>query len=86
MRSEVIVKLVVTEQAGAERQRLDGCARDLGVSLTPLHPGTTDRELASYFVASVDSDQAERITSGLRRCPGVDAAYVKPAGEPPERM
>jgi len=59
-------------------------AAELGVSLRPMHPGATDRTLASYFVADVpDMATGERIASRLRRSRGVQAAYVKPDDELP---
>lgn len=83
---EVIVKLVATAASAPDRRALDDCARALDIAITPLHPGTTDRDLASYFVTSVEAPALDDVLARLRRCPGVDGAYTKPAGAPPERM
>ena len=80
---EVIVKLAATA-VYLDRRAFEACAHTIGVSVAPLHPETTDRELASYFIARVSADAVERVVSELRKCPGVDAAYMKPAAEPPE--
>jgi hypothetical protein len=59
-------------------------AQALGVPLRPLHPDATDQEGASYFVGEVaNAGIAESIRARLSTCPGVIAAYIKPADEPP---
>ncbi len=84
---EVVVKVRPDAIAadGDGRRRLDACARAVGVALTPLHPGSADPDLASYFAARVDQRSADAAIAGLRQCPEVESAYSKPAGEPPER-
>lgn len=58
--------------------------QQLGVELHPLHPGTEDLELASYFrVVVEDETEATRITAVLRKHGGVEAAFVKPLDELP---
>ena len=85
---EVIVKLTSEAVAadGEPRRRFERCARALGVTLSALHPDTTDSELASYLTTRVDAAGAEEVAARLRACPGVEGAYPKPAGEPPGRM
>ena len=51
--------------------------------LRPLHPGTDDPTLGSYFTVEVpDGPGAEqrvaRLLTRLRACPEIAAAYVKP--------
>lgn len=59
-------------------------AREFGATLSQLHPGSADPNLGRYFVASVPHPaRAEALAARLRALPGVDAAYVKPAGEAP---
>jgi hypothetical protein len=59
-------------------------ASGLGVNLRPVHPGSADANLASYFRTEVDDRlTAERIAAALRGSPAVESAYVKPAEEPP---
>lgn len=88
MSIQVIVKLgPETAAAGRKARRaLEACAAELGVALAPLHPSTSDRELAAYFAADVDASVLDRTLDGLRACAGVEGAYAKPRGEPPERM
>jgi hypothetical protein len=81
MTGELIVKLAPS----AEPDRIRTHANGLGVELEPLHPGTDDPELASYLVARVDPEGASGVAERLMRIDGVDGAYVKPGGAPPER-
>ena len=84
---EVIVAL--TPEAAvpgtAEREELESHTADLGVPLAPLHPLTSDPELAAYAVARVDAASADALIKHLLRCDGVAGAYAKPPGAPPER-
>jgi hypothetical protein len=51
----------------------------LGLILEPVHPGTTDPQLSTYYTAEVpDRAAAERAAAELRQCRAVEAAYVKP--------
>jgi hypothetical protein len=84
---ELIVKLS-PEAAAAESpeyKRLHAHAAQLGVALAPLHPATSDPDLATYAVAHVDAAAANAVIEQLRRCAGVEGAYAKPPGAPPER-
>lgn len=86
MTIEVVVKLNSTAAAGGEsRRRFEECARNVGVTLSALHPGTDDLELASYYTTRVDAAAADKVAAQLRACPGVEGAYPKPAGGPPGR-
>ena len=80
---EVIVKLADAGADPAARRTLDLCARDAGVTIAPLHPGTTDPDLASYYVARVESQVVDSVLARFLACAGVEAAYLKPAAEPP---
>jgi hypothetical protein len=91
---EVIVKLApaMTAASSPARRSLDACLVELGVSLAPLYaplpdqPAPVDQDLASYFIAHIDAARLDDVIDRVRRCEGVEAAYVKPRGEPPERM
>jgi hypothetical protein len=85
---ELIVKLAANAARANSpaRRSIDACASALGVSLAPLHPSTSDRELATYFVARVDRDALDAVVARLLGCEGIEGAYAKPPGEPPERM
>jgi hypothetical protein len=83
---EVIVKLAATMDTSVMGRALEACIRAAGASLAALHPTTADRELASYFVATAPAERLDDVIARLARCPGVEAAYVKPAAESPGRM
>lgn len=52
--------------------------KNLGVSLKPMHPGTDDPNLATFFALDVpDRQTAETVTQRLRQCEGC-SAYIKP--------
>jgi hypothetical protein len=76
---EVVVKV----GRGASADAVLARAAELDVALGPLHPGTADAELASYLSGHVDDAVADGVIERLRRCDGVEGAYVKPAGAPP---
>jgi hypothetical protein len=91
---EVIVKLApaMTQASSPARRSLDSCISELGVSLTPLYapgpddPPSDDQDLATYFVVHIESSRADDVIDRLLRCEGVEGAYAKARGEPPERM
>jgi hypothetical protein len=59
-------------------------AKELGVTLKPMHPGTADPTLASYFFVEVpDAATAERVISRLKRSSTIKTAYLKPPDEMP---
>jgi hypothetical protein len=80
---EVIVKLADADANSAARRTLDLCARDAGVAIAPLHPASSDRELATWFVARVEPHAVDDVIARFRSCAGVEAAYAKPSAEPP---
>jgi hypothetical protein len=84
---EVIVKLTpdAAVQDSPEHRALEARAKQLGVPLAPLHPSATDPELTAYAVAHVDEAAAEDVIGQLLDCDGVEAAYAKAPGAPPER-
>ncbi|MGW0807373.1 hypothetical protein [Nonomuraea sp. NPDC002799] len=69
------------EQTGAE---LLGCLRRIGGHLRPVHPGTSDPVLSTFFDIEIPGTVApQRAISELLNCQGVTAAYAKPADESP---
>lgn len=53
---------------------------EAGFEVTPMHPGTDDPELGSYYTVDLEDDQqADRVLDQLRSSSLVDGAYVKPA-------
>jgi hypothetical protein len=84
---ELVVKLTPDAAVpdSPERRALHERANQLGVPLAPLHPSATDPELASYAVANVDEAAVDDVIGQLLRFDGVEAAYAKARGTPPER-
>lgn len=76
------LKLGVAE-SGAAREIMS-VAKDMGVELRPMHPGSTDPRMASTFVVEASDDEAaKRIAARLRELAGTEAAYIKPPPAPP---
>ena len=81
---ELVVKLAASATRGsAEHRAVLARAADLGVALEPVEPSGADAELGTYHVARVAPDAAERLVTQLLAVPDIEAAYVKPSGEPP---
>lgn len=79
VRPEVARALQHRGQPSTESEDLLQTAANLGVRLEPIHPGTEDPILMSYFTAAVaDPDSVERVLDRLRQFRAVEAAYVKP--------
>ena len=74
---------VASGRSSAAVENLKEKLQVLGVALEPLHPGTSDAELARYFLAHAPAGQESLAVSRLRSQDGVVAAYLKPGGEPP---
>ena len=54
--------------------------RDYEGRLEPMHPGSDNSELQSFFTVDVaDSGQAQALSERLLQHPSVLAAYIKPA-------
>ena len=68
------------EAATSKRTRaLVKTARTYGAALQPMHPGTDDPELRSYFFVDVDEEaSAEEVAEALREHEAVEGAYIKP--------
>lgn len=84
---QVIVKLKVggpSPRGGAGRgasppEELRRIVRSAGESIRPLHAGSADASLASYFVIDVrDAAHVGTLIPLLLQSPLVDAAYAKP--------
>jgi len=55
-----------------------------GLTLVPMHPGTDDPNLQSFFTVEVqDQGTAQRLIDRLQQLAGIEAAYVKPPDELP---
>ena len=83
---ELVVKLSTTLASNATtKQQLRVSAAELGIELQQLDPSSTNSELASYHTAFVPAETAEHAVDRLRGCPGIEAVYIKPQGEPPNK-
>jgi hypothetical protein len=86
------MQIVVQARPHAERAGERGPASDeltrsaarLSIELRPIHPGTTDPDLARYFTAEVpDRTTVDRVIAQLLQSEAVEAAYIKPPDELP---
>ena len=72
------------EAKNPEGRELLRLAKELGIRFQPLHPGTEDPRLATYFVVEVpEAPTAQSVAARLRESQAVEAAYLKPPDEPP---
>jgi hypothetical protein len=71
------------EPGAADSGGLEESLRESGVTLEPMHPGSDDPALASWFRAEVEDDRVDDVLRTLRSSAAIEAAYVKPAAEPP---
>lgn len=84
LNEEVARELLSGAPRGRDAVGLAEAARIEGLSLLPVHPGTDDAALATFFHASVaDASAANAAIERLKSCPGVEAAYLKPREEAP---
>jgi hypothetical protein len=68
---------------GARVTRIRRAVKELGVTLTPVHPGQDHPLLAPFFAVEVpDEAAAARVVAALRDLDGVESAYVRPPDEP----
>jgi hypothetical protein len=85
---QVIVQLNAVaarrERAARGGRTAIGSLKKSGRTLAPLHPTTRDASAASFFLLEIDDpSEAARVAEELLADPDVEAAYVKPADEPP---
>jgi hypothetical protein len=82
----VEISVQLRPEAGpAEVDGIRARMEQLGVELRPVHPDADDPVLASFYTVDAPDDRelANGVLAALRESDGVDAAYVKPAAEPP---
>lgn len=59
--------------------------REFGITLKPLHPNTSDPNLAKHFIVKVDNMTiAEKVISRLLKIKYVEGAYIKPPDQLPQ--
>jgi hypothetical protein len=77
------VEITTKLAPGSPASALRGLVSKSGASLRPLHPGSSDPELATYYIVHVPNPaDASRVLEQLRGHAAVTAAYIKP----PEAM
>ena len=84
VRPELGLALHGRQVSSSESEQLLQTAKELGVTLSPMHPSTEDPSLASYFIIEVrERATAEQVIARLSHSHGVEAAYLKPPDELP---
>ena len=78
----------IQERLASERgssEDLLALARRLHLQVRPVHPGSTDPQLGSWFEVEAEDGgtSLEDVLEELRRSDDVEAAYIKPADELP---
>lgn len=63
---------------GHPPSRLDRALEDLQIDLRPIHPGTNDPDLSTFYFASVAQPQFEQLRKRLLAIPTVIAVFDKP--------
>ena len=67
-----------------ESEALQRTVEANGLTLKPIHPGTKDPNLQTYFMVEVqDPEKAQELVDRLQKLSGIEAAYVKPPDELP---
>jgi hypothetical protein len=83
----ITVKVAKDIVSAIQKKRSNGNLADqildaeqkFGVALKPLHDDVNNIDLSTYFVIDVsNSSKAQDILTHLRRCKGIEAAYIKP--------
>ena len=72
------------EPGTPESDALVDMMETFNLTLEPMHRGVDDPTLQSYFVVEApDSNTAQCVIDRLQQTDGIEAAYIKPAGELP---
>lgn len=67
-----------------ESEALRRTVETSGLTLKPIHPGTEDPNLQTYFIVEVqDPAAAQELVDRLQKLAGIEAAYIKPPDELP---
>jgi hypothetical protein len=67
-----------------ELAELSEVQKRLGIVLEPVHPGSDDSNLISFFIVKVpDLATGKLVLERLGHCKAVDAAYIKPTDDLP---
>ena len=80
---EVARVLQNQSEATPSSEGLIAVLEEMDIILKPLHPGTQDPVLITFYTVEVlDSDAAERVVNRLLPLEAIEAAYLKPPAEP----
>lgn len=92
MAAKTVITVVILLTSEAVKENGEGISRlsDIdelnrpGVVLTPNDPGSGDEELRRYYSVELASEQDARgLIDKLLGMDAVEAAFIKPKGEPP---
>lgn len=79
------MEAVICLRPGATLAEIRAVMRRHGVSAHAMHPGVADETLARWYGLDGPSDAAlAAAIQALQSHPAVDAAMIKPEGEPPD--
>jgi hypothetical protein len=83
VRPDVARALQAGEAATPASEEILQEASRLGVSLEPVHPGTSAPDLLTHFTVYVeDAEKARTVAETLQRSDAVEGAYVTPSASP----
>jgi hypothetical protein len=83
VRPDVARTLQGREAVTAASEKILQEASRLGVSLEPVHPGTSSPDLLTHFAVYVeDAEKARAVAEALQRSDAVEGAYVTPPASP----
>ena len=85
LRPEAATTLQANAQSAVAREIGDVIAGvKPGLSLHAMHPDVNDPSLSAYFdIEAPDETTAQQLIERLQQNAAVEAAYLKPAAEPP---
>jgi hypothetical protein len=85
VRPDVARALQGREAATPVSEKILQEASRLGVSLEPVHRGTSAPDLVTHFAVYVeDAEKARAVAETLQRSDAVEGAYVTPSASPPD--
>lgn len=80
--AEAASAVAIASAEGKPLSAVLGLAVPLGITLVPMHPGASDAETGSWFIAE-NVATTDDVLALLRGSPMVEAAYTKPGAEFP---
>lgn len=82
-----VVEVIVAIRPGARIEPVRRAVEAAGGSIGPLYPGAADAESQRWYLVAhrkgASKAGVDSLLTELRSLSEVDAAYVKPPGEPP---